>query len=83
MKPLLPKVNPYGLLREVEMKHEIDLMPFTVPNFVLTYPREGSRQEGFQETPKFALSELSVQTLEALCAQFRTDVFTKAGKVAP
>jgi hypothetical protein len=65
------------------MKHEIDLMPFGVPNYVLTIPKTGKREDGFSEAPKFALSELSAETLDALCKQFRADVFIKAGKVAP
>jgi len=65
------------------MKHSIDLLPFNVPNYVLVVPKTGKREDGFTESPKFALSELSVETLEELCAQFRREVFIKAGKVAP
>jgi CRISPR/Cas system endoribonuclease Cas6 (RAMP superfamily) len=62
------------------MKVEVELQPFTVPNFVLVKPRLGFRQEGITEAPKFALSELDEQTLEQLCAEFRRAVFAKAGK---
>ena len=65
------------------MKHEIQLLPFTVPNYVLAVPRAGKREDGFQEAPKFPLSELSEETLDRLCKQLRADVFIKAGKVAP
>ena len=63
------------------MKHEIDLCPFIVPNFVRQKPPQKSRQEGFTESPPIALSELSIQTLEELCSQFREGVMRKAGKI--
>ena len=62
------------------MKHEIELKPFNVPNFVIPVQKPKPRQEGFTEAPSIPLSELSVETLEKMCAQFRIDVMTKAGK---
>ena len=59
---------------------EIELQPFTVPNFVLTVPKAGNRQDGFKEVPKYSLSELSAETLDKLCMDFRSEVFRKAGK---
>lgn len=54
------------------MKHEIKLQPFRTPNFVLTDSPSDERS--------IPLKELSVETLDALCSQFRLDVFAKAGK---
>ena len=60
---------------------KVNLQPMRTPNHVLTEAKPGLRQEGFKETPKYALSELSEEALDALCVQFRKDVFEKAGKV--
>jgi len=64
----------------MSIKAEIELRPFTVPNFVLPVARVGKREEGFQESPSFALRELSAETIDKLCKQFRHDVFMKAEK---
>ena len=65
------------------MEMKIKLKPFRVPNFVLSEPKITSREEGLQEPPKFALSEIDEATLDLLCEQFREDVFEKAGKIDP
>jgi hypothetical protein len=52
------------------VKHEIKLKPFKTPNFALV--------EGAETT--IPLADLSTQTLDAMCTQFRLDVFAKAGK---
>jgi hypothetical protein len=62
------------------MKHTIELQPFTIPNFVRQVMPAGKRQGGFQESPAIHLSELSLETLEAMCAEFRLGVLQKAGK---
>ena len=67
----------------MKAKIEIELQPFQVPNFVLAVPGTRSREDGFTEAAKFALSELSALTLEDLCDQFRAEVFKKAGKRDP
>jgi hypothetical protein len=65
------------------VKHAIDIVPFTVPNFVRVKQAPRPRQEGVQFAPPIPLSELSVETLDALCAEFRREVFAKAGRVMP
>lgn len=65
------------------MKHTIDLQPFSVPNYVRQVSPIGKREDGWKETPEIPLSELSAETLEAMCAQFRGAVFEKAGKMPP
>lgn len=67
----------------MKAKIEVELQPFTVPNFVLTVQDPRPKQDGMQETPKYALSELDAQTLENLCNEFRGNVFTRAGKQQP
>jgi len=62
---------------------EVKLKPFSVPNFVLTEAEPKPREEGMTEPPKYALSELNPETLEALCEQFTNEVFRKAGKSRP
>ena len=65
------------------MKHEIELKPFRVPNFVLPVPRAAKRQDGWQEAVGIPLSELSEETLLAMCEEFKQGVFAKAGKTIP
>ena len=57
-----------------------DISGKNFPNFVLTVPKAGNRQDGFKEVPKYSLSELSAETLDKLCMDFRSEVFRKAGK---
>jgi hypothetical protein len=64
----------------VKITKEIELQPFTVPNFVLAKAEPAPRQNGIMEVQKFHLSELSEETLNALCDEFREQVFKKAGK---
>lgn len=65
------------------MEIKIKLKPINTPNFVLSEPRPGKREDGPLEPPKFALSEIDEETLHLLCEQFRKDVFKKAGKTDP
>jgi hypothetical protein len=67
----------------MKAKIEVELQPFSVPNFVLTVQEARPRQDGFQETPNLALSDLDPPTLEMLCDEFRDAVFSKAGKQQP
>jgi hypothetical protein len=62
---------------------KIELNPWMVPNFVTAKMPPRPRQEGFQEGPKWALSEVDADTLAAQCDQFRAEVFRKAGKPDP
>lgn len=63
---------------------ETELLPFTVPNYVLVKRKPGRRQDGINfDGPKYHLSELPHETLEKLCAQFRGSIFEKAAKGKP
>lgn len=61
----------------MKVKIDVTLKPFQVPNYVLT------GDGGLQESPKYALSELTPDVLEALCEEFTQAVFKKAGKQRP
>ncbi len=59
---------------------EQELQPFSVPNFVLTTPKTGTRQQGFVVVPTYALGDLSDETMHSLCVQFRNDVLDRAAE---
>lgn len=62
---------------------EVELQPFTVPNYVLVVSKPGLRQDGMTDTPKYHLSDIDPVTLDKMCRQFRDGVFEKAGKYPP
>lgn len=62
---------------------EVELQPFTTPNFVRAKPRPCLKQDGLQELPAYPLSDLDSWTLDKLCRDFRDEVFKKAGKEQP
>jgi hypothetical protein len=57
---------------------ETKLQPFLVPEYVTHEAPPKARQDGFSLAPRIPLGELSDETLDALCAQFRTTIFAKA-----
>jgi hypothetical protein len=57
---------------------EVTVRPFEVPEFVYVDFVE-SRTQAWPDTPRCALSDLDVETLDALCNDFRAGVFRKAG----
>ena len=61
----------------------VELLPFRVPNYVLTVSKPRPKKEGFRELTKYALAELDADTLAKLCDSFRADVFAKASKADP
>ena len=65
------------------IKHGVELQPFSTPNYVLAKPRVGLRQDGWQEAPKWPLSEIDADTLAEMCEAFRVEIFQKAGKADP
>ena len=63
---------------------KIELVPFSVPNYVLVKMPPARRQDGFTpDGPKYALADLDNEVLSALCREFRAKVFEKAGKDDP
>lgn len=62
---------------------EVELRPFTVPNFVIAEPGIGMKQDGLEGTRSYPLSDIDPITLDKLCRQFRTEIFKKAGKEQP
>lgn len=63
-----------------EIKIELELEPFMIPNYVIVKSTPGQRREGFKENPKYRLSELPDETLIALCSVFQDAVLDKARK---
>jgi len=63
----------------------IKIQPWLVPNFVIGEMPPGVRQDGFNpdSRPKWALSDVDVETLVKQCDDFRAEVFRKAGKKDP
>lgn len=62
---------------------EVELQPFTTPNFVRAVSKPGLKQDGLQELPAYPLSDLDSWTLDKLCRDFRNEVFKKARKQQP
>ena len=62
---------------------KIELLGFTVPNFVIQKMPPRPRQDGLVEAPKYPLSEVPAEDLASLCDHFRGEVFRKAGKADP
>lgn len=67
----------------MQVKIELDLVPFNIPNYILVKGKPCKREDGFKEAIKFHLSELDSLTLDKLCEEFRKEVFKKAGKEQP
>ncbi len=65
------------------MKHEVKLKPFSVPNYVIQVTSAIPRQKKWSEAPVYHLSELSEETLTAMCDEFRDGVFAKAAQGDP
>lgn len=57
---------------------EIELQPFTVPNYVIVKMPPRPKQDGIRESPKYHISELDENTLNKLCDEFRAAVLRKA-----
>lgn len=62
---------------KADLHIEIEL--FTVPNFA----RRKQAGTGRGDEMSIPLSDLSPETLESLCDEFRREVFKKAGKSRP
>lgn len=62
----------------MKTKIEVDLQPFSTPNFVVVHEHDTGK-----ERASIALAEIDSVTLDALCREFRTAIFEKAGKEQP
>jgi len=63
----------------MKAKIELELQPFSVPNFV----RPVENPDMSRDQLAIPLSALDPITLDRLCDDFRTAVFQKAGKLMP
>lgn len=63
------------------MKYEIEIKPFTVPNFVIPKMPAVSKGDSFdfEKVPSIPLKELHPEALADLCSEFRKSCFEKAG----
>ena len=61
---------------------QVELNPFSVPTGVTLKQKPGLRQDGIRPNVELPLSQLSSEALEALCEEFRANVFAAAGKVS-
>ena len=62
----------------------VELVPFSVPNYVIVKMPPRSRQEGLDSNaPKFELKDLDAEELSKMCNDFRKAIFCKAGKKDP
>jgi len=60
------------------IKLNVELIPFNIPNYVIVKRPPRPRNQGFEEGPKYHISELDEDTLNQLCDQFKSDVLAKA-----
>jgi len=65
------------------MKIELELIPWTTPNFVRIKTPISLKQDGPQETPAIPLSEIHAEVLGEMCDHFRAEIFKKANKNDP
>ena len=61
----------------------LELLPFSVPNYVIAKMPPRPRQDGLTEAPKFPLENITADELAKMCGDFRAAVFAKAGKEDP
>ena len=68
---------------KISIVTEMELVPFTVPTGVHIKGIVGQRQDGWQPPKELPLSELKVEVLEQLCAEFVKEVYRRANKALP
>lgn len=61
----------------------VEVQPFAVPNFVRLVASARKREDGFPESAPIPLGDIKTEVLDAMCAEFRRTVFTKAGRPLP
>lgn len=62
---------------------EIELIPFSVPNYALLKQKPKDRHAGFVGPIEISLSDIDSYTLLKLCDNFKKEIFAKAGKSHP
>lgn len=62
---------------------DVELQPFEIPVYVNVVEPPKLKQAGFSKLRQIPLNELSAETLEQLCREFRRGVFRVAGKDLP
>lgn len=59
---------------------EMKLKPWLAPNFATLEQPPGLKQEGLRELPSIAVKDLPQATLDALAAEWLTNLYAKAEK---
>ncbi len=67
----------------MKIKTEIELQPFSVPNFVIPMPPIVLRQDGWKPVDSIPIADVPEDVLLQLCRQFVMDVFNKGNKPVP
>ncbi len=65
------------------MKLDVDVQPWSTPNYVIAKMAPRPRQEGLTCALSWSLNEVDPELLSKLCDEFRADIFRKAGRVDP
>lgn len=65
------------------MRLTLNIKPFLVPSYVVLELPEHALRDGLAPLPEIPLSDVDEDALEALCKQFRDDVFAKHGARQP
>lgn len=68
---------------QLKAKIELQVRPFTVPNFVIAENPNPDAAGEFTKEGGFPLSMIDANTLDRMCDEFRDAVFKKAGKSPP
>jgi len=63
----------------MKIKLEVELKPFTVPNYVIQVKEPRLIQDGFNSSEGIPLNQLSRETLIKLCEEFKNSVLNKGG----
>lgn len=62
---------------------KIGLVSWTVPDVVTAQMPTGKREDGFKPAPSWKFEEVDADVLSRMCDDFRSGVFSKAGKLDP
>lgn len=62
---------------------DIEIQDFQTPNFVVPVSKPGLKQEGWKPAESIPLKDVGTDILDALCRNFRAEVFRKAERQDP
>lgn len=53
----------------------------STPNYIIIESPPGFRQDGYQESPKISIGELSNETLEEIAREWKVELLAKAQRI--